>query len=235
MMHLNSVTRKRCLHSTIISGEPLFARRKFSSAHVHRNPQNGPNGRRRSDATGFRRTPSPHRRVSTVEAPTIAGSPATARRRRNTGPGGAYPPSLEPFHQKKTSVEELLTPTTLTPSSSSSLVPARTSSSSSHGSIPMIPEGVATNPEIRETPSPSVSKSGGFLFTTAGSDTSHILPPRRSSSSVAVEQKRRSFNPRKQYSRVLVLPSVARVSHSNDPIDDAHPAKVGFSLAETAI
>ena len=201
--YINRIQRKRCLIEAMErrNGQ-LFARRKYSSVSGQRLPVAA---RRKVSELSIRRSPSPGRRTSNVENP------------KQPSPIKKISASMDPL--RRISIEE-----------NGVFTPSRTSSSSSRISVPTIPE----TPTTPRTPDPARSSSPSkTMFSSSRGQPSHlsttstssatadggiIVSPRRSSSASSADSTfltRRHTLPKN--SRVLVLPSVARVSLSQSP------------------
>ena len=204
-MRINSVLRKRYLYQAMEQGtRPMFTRKRHSSAggSVLQWYQPG----RRTSSLSMRRTPSPSRKVSNIEPPDLTLHIPSPRPTTTS--------TADPL--RRVSMEE-----------NAVFTPIRTSSGASYKSMSPIVEtpSPAHLPLTPGTPRSSSPLAGMF----ANGTSSRVSPgdqspvqPRRSSSASSVESgflHRRHTLPKK-LSRVLVVPSVARVSQSPDKEHD---------------
>ena len=195
-MYLHTTARKRCLKEAKEKRNVhLFTRKKQILAPPPQQRHRA-NNRHHSELS-LRRTPSPHRRVSTVESPNLSG-------KKNA----QAPSSANPVH--KLSQEEGVDYT-----------PLRTGTGSSFGSMhsPSIYEGHVTStpintPEAGSQPqSAGFSGQAGFRFTTGeGTPMPHPLRSASASSAESNTSRRSPVLRRPRHSRVLVVPSVATVT-----------------------
>ena len=188
-MYFNTTARKRCLNEAKLTrGGHLFSRRVYRHAHPRSRPP-APIGRPSSDLS-LRRTPSPHRRVSTVEPPSMPSV-----RSREGVEGSSVDLTTRPAH-----TEDL------------TMTPFRTDTGSSFGSMPSpIPEGHMTSTPLHTPDTPSARSREGHagVFKFSPSETG----PLRSLSATSAESAPRSPSLRRlKHSRVLVVPSVATVT-----------------------
>ena len=204
-MRINSVLRKRYLYQAMEQGtRPMFTRKRHSSAggSVLQWYQPG----RRTSSLSMRRTPSPSRKVSNIEPPDLTLHIPSPRPTTTS--------TADPL--RRVSMEE-----------NAVFTPIRTSSGASYKSMsPIVETPFPTHsPLTPGTPRSSSPLAGMF----ANGTSSRVSPgdqspvqPRRSSSASSVESgflHRRHTLPKK-LSRVLVVPSVARVSQSPDKEHD---------------
>ena len=204
-MRINSVLRKWYLYQAMEQGtRPMFTRKRHSSAggSVLQWYQPG----RRTSSLSMRHTPSPSRKVSSIEPLDLTLHIPSPRPTTTS--------TADPL--RRVSMEE-----------NAVFTPIRTSSGASYKSMSPIVEtpSPAHLPLTPGTPRSSSPLAGMF----ANGTSSRVSPgdqspvqPRRSSSASSVESgflHRRHTLPKK-LSRVLVVPSVARVSQSPDKEHD---------------
>ena len=204
-MRINSVLRKRYLYQAMEQGtRPMFARKRHSSAGGPALQWYQPG--RRTSGLSLRRTPSPSRKLSSVE-PTDPTLHTPIHRPTMTS-------TADPL--RRVSIEE-----------NTVFTPMRTSSGASYKSMSPIVETPSPthSPLTPGTPRSSSPLAGIFANGTSSrvsaGDQSPVQP-RRSSSASSAESgflHRRHTLPKK-LSRVLVVPSVARVSQSPDKEHD---------------
>lgn len=206
--YLGRIKRKQCLQQALERRDRhIFTRRRHRSSAVPRG----------ISELNLRRSPSPHRRIPAVENSLL--SPAPARISTTEGslqsPGPLRRSPADPL--RRVSREE-----------NGVFSPSRASSSGSTGSrfsIPPIPESPGSpHPPRSGSPSGAMFASGSPLTATTTPDGGMIFPPRRTSSASSVEQGMlvRRYSLPKKHSRVLVVPSVARVSMSPEKPHEKH-------------
>lgn len=182
-MYFNKTARKRCLEGPPPNGQ-LFSRKKQVLAPPpQRRPRHYSNSRR--PELSLRRTPSPHRRVSTIESQNMQ-QPAQEKL-SNAG------------HARPVPTEEngVATPYRADTGSSSSSVPSPTVHDDPLASTLLSTADLASPPQ---------APSSGFIPATV---------PQRSvsaSSTESITSKKSPVIRRPKHSRVLVVPSVATVT-----------------------
>lgn len=198
--YFNASTRKRCLSKREATGTPKFSRRLYNRGHTPPPQGAGVMGERVPRKHGhngnwspsMRRTPSPLRRVHADSGGAESASPATQRQFIH---GRSSAPDLK----RKISLEEITR--------------GRSSSTGSH--VYSIPPPIREDSISSALSTPEISTLHSPKFDRAFVPPSVPSLPRRSSTH---ESPTRRLSAYKMTSRVLVMPSVAMVSYSPEPV-----------------
>lgn len=215
--YFNARTRRRCLNEKEATGGPVFSRKLYTRRHApaqegatvggdpYPKKRNG-GSRSPSSDRALRRTPSPQKaskmRLDSGGAELATPSPGMQRRRNRNSL------SATPDIKRKISLEEITRSRSCSTGSRAAAVtslppPIREDST-----------GFATSMPDLGQPPPSPSRGNTPPLSPRG----HTPPPRRSSTVSSLEPlPRRTSLCMMRASRVMVMPSVAMVSYSQDP------------------
>ena len=207
MMYFNTATRRRCLAEKEASGAPKFSRKVYdnTASHLARGGGGGGDGKygmhggRRSADLGLRRTTSPqdyyrfNMDTNTGTRSPVSWSPVPTHRGMNQG-------------RNSMSTDKKLT-----------LDKIGHTRSSSAGSTSMIP-----TPPINEGSAVPFPCDLGGLYSPRLERTAASSVPRKSLTTSSLETPVGRLPVSKRTSRVLVMPSVARITYSPEHVDYQH-------------